>query len=160
MDEIVSSSPRTDIVIGRLSPSETTSALRTLPVSPYPIYRGQQVFLHLYDESSNAESGRNGPWGRWTHGVLLGYRGHGWEEVEVSRWRERTSHAMQPGTSSTLPYILVSTLPSSGSSGGPIVDAASGAVVGMISGRRMDNRVEKERGWGSSAESVFEVSIR
>lgn len=64
----------------------------------------------------------------------------------------------QPGTSSALPYILVSTLPTPGSSGGPIIDAESGSVVGMISGRRMDNRVEKERGWGSSAESIFEVS--
>jgi hypothetical protein len=32
-------------------------------------------------------------------------------------------------------------------------------VVGVISGRRMDNRVEGERGWGAAAEGIFEVGI-
>lgn len=31
-------------------------------------------------------------------------------------------------------------------------------MVGVISGRRMDNRVEGERGWGAAAEGIFEVS--
>jgi len=75
---------------------------------------------------------------------MLGYRSYVGQEV----------HA---GTSSTLPYILTSILPTSGSSGGPLVDAESGAVVGMISGRRMDSRVEGERGWGSAAEQIYEM---
>lgn len=29
--------------------------------------------------------------------------------------------------------------------------------MGMISGRRMDNPVEGERGWGTAMESVYEV---
>jgi hypothetical protein len=58
-----------------------------------------------------------------------------------------------------LPYILTSILPTSGSSGGPLVDAETGAVVGMISGRRMDSRVEGERGWGSAAEQIYEVCL-
>lgn len=57
-----------------------------------------------------------------------------------------------------LPHILTSILPTSGSSGGPLVHAENGTVVGMTSGRRMDNRVEGERGWGCSAEKIFEVN--
>lgn len=53
--------------------------------------------------------------------------------------------------------MLTSILPTPGSSGGPLVCGQTGAVVGMISGRRMDNRVEGERGWGASAEGIFEV---
>lgn len=34
----------------------------------------------------------------------------------------------------------------------------TGTVVGLTSGTRMDNRVEGERGWGATAEGVFEVS--
>lgn len=64
----------------------------------------------------------------------------------------------QLGTSSALRFILASPLPTQGSFGGPIVDAASGSVVGMISGRRMDNRIEGERGWGVTTERIFDVS--
>lgn len=63
----------------------------------------------------------------------------------------------QAGTSSQLPHLLTSILPTHGSSGGPILDASTGAVIGMTSGRRMDNRVEGERGWGAAAEGIFEV---
>lgn len=38
------------------------------------------------------------------------------------------------------------------------MDSLSGSVVGVISGTRMDNRIEGERGWGASAENIFEVS--
>ncbi len=99
---------------------------------------------------------------------MLGYRSYVGQEVEVRKMeffhctlgfslRVGSRIALQAGTSSTLPYILTSILPTSGSSGGPLVDAETGAVVGMISGRRMDNRVEGERGWGSAAEQIYEV---
>lgn len=47
--------------------------------------------------------------------------------------------------------------PTAGSSGGPIIDEGSGAVVGVMLGTRMDNRVEGLRGWGVPSESIFEV---
>lgn len=55
--------------------------------------------------------------------------------------------------------MLFEPLPTAGTSGGPIVDEETGAVVGVILGTRMDNRVEGVRGWGSPAESIFEVSL-
>jgi hypothetical protein len=49
-------------------------------------------------------------------------------------------------------------LPTSGSSGGPIVDKITGAVVGMVLGSQMDgSRVDGMRGWGIPAEIIFEV---
>lgn len=47
--------------------------------------------------------------------------------------------------------------PTPGSSGGPIVDEESGAVVGMILGTLMVNRLEGVRGWGVPSEAIFEV---
>jgi hypothetical protein len=53
--------------------------------------------------------------------------------------------------------LLFRPLPTPGSSGGPIVDENTGAVVGVMLGSRMDNSVEGMRGWGVPAETIFEV---
>lgn len=65
----------------------------------------------------------------------------------------------QPGTYDALSHMLFKPLPSPGSSGGPIVDEESGAVVGVMLGTRMDNRVEGLRGWGVPSETIFEVCL-
>jgi hypothetical protein len=44
-----------------------------------------------------------------------------------------------------------------GSSGGPVIDIESGAVVGLIRGSRLDNRIAGLRGWATTSESIFEV---
>lgn len=56
--------------------------------------------------------------------------------------------------------MLFNPLPTAGSSGGLIVDEESGAVIGVMLGTRMDNRVEGLRGWGVPSETIFEVSMR
>lgn len=66
---------------------------------------------------------------------------------------------LQPGTYDALTHLLFQPLPTPGSSGGPIIDEETGAVVGMIVGTRMDNRIDGVRGWGRPAESIFEVSV-
>jgi hypothetical protein len=48
-------------------------------------------------------------------------------------------------------------LPTTGSSGGPIVDESTGTVVGVMLGTQMNNSVEGVRGWGVPAEAIFEV---
>ena len=50
-------------------------------------------------------------------------------------------------------------IPTPGSSGGPIVDEESGAVVGLIRGSKLDNRHEGLRGWAIPAEAIYEVFI-
>ena len=64
----------------------------------------------------------------------------------------------KPGTYDALSHLLFEPLPTAGSSGGPIVDEETGAVVGIMLGTRMDNRVEGVRGWGAPSETIFEVS--
>jgi len=49
-------------------------------------------------------------------------------------------------------------LPTPGSSGGPIVDEDTGAVVGVMLGTRMESRVEGMMGWGVPTETIFEVN--
>jgi len=54
--------------------------------------------------------------------------------------------------------MMFTPLPTSGSSGGPIVDEDTGAVVGMVLGSQMDgSRIDGMHGWGVPAEVVFEV---
>jgi hypothetical protein len=48
-------------------------------------------------------------------------------------------------------------LPTTGSSGGPIVEESTGAVVGVMLGTQMDRSIEGVRGWGVPAETIFEV---
>lgn len=48
-------------------------------------------------------------------------------------------------------------LPTTGSSGGPIVDETTGAVVGVMLGTQMHSAIEGVRGWGVPAETIFEV---
>ena len=56
--------------------------------------------------------------------------------------------------------MMFTPLPTSGSSGGPIVDEDTGAVVGMVLGSQMDgSRVDGMRGWGVPAEVIFEVGF-
>ena len=64
----------------------------------------------------------------------------------------------KPGTYDALSHMMFTPLPTSGSSGGPIVDEDTGAVVGMVLGSQMDgSRVDGIRGWGVPAEVIFEV---
>ena len=56
--------------------------------------------------------------------------------------------------------MLFQPLPTAGSSGGPIVDENTGAVVGIMLGSRMDSSVEGVRGWGVPAEAIFEVGMK
>jgi hypothetical protein len=64
----------------------------------------------------------------------------------------------QPGTYDALSHLLFTPLPTAGSSGGPIIDEETGAVVGVMLGTRTVNSIEGMRGWGASAETIFEVS--
>lgn len=148
--EVLSSLPNSDLVI--LS-TATGKAHRTLPVSPYPAPNGTHLRAHFICDEEPPEQGWEpwiaGTWRKWASGTLLGYRGPGGREAEV-------------GTYDRLSQVLFHPPPTFGSSGGPIVDEETGAVVGVILGTGMDNRVEGLRGYGAPAEMIFEecVSIR
>ncbi|KAJ7042489.1 hypothetical protein C8F04DRAFT_1219148 [Mycena alexandri] len=142
---VVSAIPRSDILLLRTA---ALAALPTLPVSPYPVQRETVIRAHFVTHERPQEDGWTpwvgDTWSKWVRGTVLGYRNFAGRET-------------QPGTYDSLSHMLFSPLPTPGSSGGPIVDEESGAVVGVMLGTRMDNRVEGVRGWGIPAETIYEL---
>ncbi|KAF5368477.1 hypothetical protein D9758_002379 [Tetrapyrgos nigripes] len=126
---ISSALPRSDLILL----SCTTPSVPTVPVSPYPVHPQTPIRAHFVSHVKPKEPG----WSSWIGGT--------W-----SKW---------PGTYDALNHMLFRPLPTAGSSGGPIIDEESGAVVGVMLGTRMDNRIEGLRGWGVPSETIFEVKM-
>ncbi|PPQ90425.1 hypothetical protein CVT25_014943 [Psilocybe cyanescens] len=146
VSRVVSALPRSDLIL--LSCPLPVDAINSLPISPYPAHKDTAIRAHFVAQEKPDDSGWmpwiGGTWGKWHHGKVLGYRDFAGRETE-------------PGTYDALSHLLFTPLPTAGSSGGPIVDEESGAVIGVMLGTRMDNRVEGVRGWGVPSESVFEM---
>ncbi|KAJ3801712.1 hypothetical protein GGU11DRAFT_869489 [Lentinula aff. detonsa] len=142
--DIVSSLPRSDLMIM----SCKNPGVATLPVSPYPVHAGTPVLGHFVSHELPDKPGWcpwvGDSWSKWVRGTVLGYRDFAGRET-------------QPGTYDALSHLLFSPLPTAGSSGGPIIDEETGAVIGVMLGTRMDNRVEGTRGWGVPSETIFEM---
>ncbi|KAK0473195.1 hypothetical protein IW261DRAFT_1423734 [Armillaria novae-zelandiae] len=128
------------------------SDLLALTCSNVFVQPGTSIRAHFVSHSSSPpmEPGWvpwvGGTWSKWVRGTVLGYRDFAGRET-------------MPGTYEALSHLLFTPLPTMGSSGGPIIDEESGAVVGVMLGTRMDNRVEGVRGWGVPSETIFEVQI-
>lgn len=151
ISSVKSALPRADLLLLACASPES-ARLRTLPVSPYPVHPGTRIRMHcVVERRPEGEAGEGwrpwvveGMWSKWLKGTVLRYRDYAGREAK-------------PGTYDALNHLLFEPLPTPGSSGGPIVDEESGAVVGMMLGTRMDNRVEGMRGWGVPAETIFEM---
>ncbi|GJE85958.1 hypothetical protein PsYK624_020380 [Phanerochaete sordida] len=147
VDNILSSLPRPDLLVLSAN-SGAGRKMKTLPVSPYPAQPGAAIRAHFVVDTEPDEPGWHpwigGLWSKWVRGTVLGYRDFAGREAT-------------PGTYDALSHLLFEPIPTPGSSGGPIVDEESGAVVGIVLGSRMDNRIEGMRGWGVPAEMIFEM---
>ncbi len=110
VNRIIASTPRSDLLVLQVHRPETSAPLSTLPLSPYPVPIGHPVLTHLFAsphvpfiqrskaklsqgasaeivdqgdvESSVSWLGGNA-WRRWGKGVMLGYRSHIGQDVEV-----------------------------------------------------------------------------
>ncbi|KDQ63858.1 hypothetical protein JAAARDRAFT_393688 [Jaapia argillacea MUCL 33604] len=142
---VLSSLHRSDLV---LFSTQKDVRLKTLPVSPYPAHPDTPVRAHFIADTPPDEDGWTpwvgGTWSKWVKGTVLGYRDFAGREAK-------------PGTYDALSHMLFKPPPTAGSSGGPIVDEESGAVVGVMLGTRMDNQIEGVRGWGVPSEAIFEM---
>ncbi|KAF9505636.1 hypothetical protein BS47DRAFT_1306328 [Hydnum rufescens UP504] len=147
---MLSSLPRSDLVLYSLQTS--LGSLATLPVNPYPAPAGTSLRAHLVSLGGAPKPGRS--WQTWTAGAIQSH----WAAGQVLSYRDRAGRESKPGTYDTLAHILYSPIPTPGSSGGPIVDEESGAVIGMVTGHERSNRVEGHRGFGTPAEAIFHVS--
>ncbi|KAG2023780.1 hypothetical protein CC2G_001395 [Coprinopsis cinerea AmutBmut pab1-1] len=144
---IVSALPRSDIVL--LSVPLPPGTLKSLPLSPYPAPLNTPILAHFVSPTPVHGAGDWKPWigdtyGAWKHGRVVGYRDFSGRET-------------QPGTYDALSHMLFTPFPTAGSSGGPVVDAETGAVVGVMLGSRMDNAIAGVKGWGVPSETIFEM---
>ncbi|TFK57420.1 hypothetical protein OE88DRAFT_1619167 [Heliocybe sulcata] len=141
---VLSALHRSDLVLF----SKSDSSLKTLPVSPYPAHPNTTIRAHFVVDEEPEESGWvpwiGGTWSKWVRGTVLGYRDFAGREAK-------------PGTYDTLSHLIFEPAPTPGSSGGPLVDEESGAVIGVILGTRQDLGIQGLRGWGVPAEAIFEM---
>ncbi|EIN13568.1 hypothetical protein PUNSTDRAFT_56321 [Punctularia strigosozonata HHB-11173 SS5] len=150
---ISSSLHHSDLLLATVTDNNGTPRLPNLPISPYPAHPGTPVRAHFVTSAPPAGDPTWMPWifglySKWVSGTIVGYRDFAGREAS-------------PGTDDALTHLLFHPPPTAGSSGGPIVDQESGAVVGIMQGHRMDyaSRVEGIKGWGVPSEAVFEVSL-
>ena len=168
--------PRSDILLLEVLQPDTKlelPRLRSLPVSPYPVRKDTKVRAHFVADSRGPLlslgqhnwapwMGSAGVYRAWAECMVRGYRDFAGRETHVGTpspipWISLMQIA-QPGTYDALSHMMFTPLPTSGSSGGPIVDEDTGTVVGMVLGSQMDgSRVDGMRGWGVPAEVIFEV---
>jgi len=149
VSSILSSLHRFDLLL--LSTSTLRPSSHTLPVSPYPAQPGAPIRAHFVTDKpptgADGEGWRpwvGGTWSKWVRGKVVGYR-------------DLAGREAKPGTYDALSHLLFDPPPTPGSSGGPIVDEESGAVIGVMLGTQMQNALEGVRGWGVPSETIFEM---
>ena len=153
---VLSSLPKSDLLLL----SVPGPRIPTLPVSPYPATVGTPVRTHLVTErhplvsDNSADTPPNG-WKPW---LVEGAFWSSWSLGRVLGYKDSAGRGAQTGTYDELAHVLFEPCPTAGSSGGPIIDEQTGAVVGVVRGTRMDSSVEGLRGWGTPAETIFEAS--
>jgi len=108
ISNLLSSMPRSDVIVLEAQPVATSCRLRPLPLTPFPVYTGTPVLTHLFgspdpptvrrsiartkvtphrggtEEVESPISWLGGhAWRRWGSGVMLGYRSYTGLELEV-----------------------------------------------------------------------------
>ncbi|KAJ3528220.1 hypothetical protein NM688_g8025 [Phlebia brevispora] len=146
---ILSSLHRSDLLLLSVARNALTQrVMPSLPISPYPVHSGTAIRAHFIVDEEPDEPGWHpwvgGTWSKWVKGTVVGYRDFAGREAK-------------PGTYDSLSHLMFEPLPTPGSSGGPIIDEETGAVVGVMVGTRMDSEINGVRGWGRPAETIFEM---
>lgn len=164
--------PTYTLPIGASAPASTVDPappvprLRTLPLSPYPAPVGTPIACLAYTNPARKDD-EAPPAREWTFGRVTEYRDRAGREAKVSLFgvayhRHPRTHptpttTTQTGTYDDLALMHMTTLPRHGSSGGPLVDVDSGAVVGIIRGSTHAYGDRAARGFATPAERVFEL---
>ncbi|KAG8989992.1 hypothetical protein FRB93_003368 [Tulasnella sp. JGI-2019a] len=145
--EVLTCLPRFDLVIYSIDPHDRQTrsfdTIQPLSISMYPFPPGMPITTRFYPKSVGTTD-YDAPFGTWTPEKVTGYRDWAGSEAE-------------PGSYDTLAHLLFLPTPTPGTSGAPIIDANTGAVVGIVTGSRMHNRVEGLQGWATPAEAIFNM---
>lgn len=93
---ILSSLPRSDLLVLSADSTAEPPLTRTLPVSPYPAHPGAVIRAHFVVDAEPNETGWHpwvgGLWSKWVRGTVLGYRDFAGREAKVSS--QSSSHAL------------------------------------------------------------------
>lgn len=146
---VQSSLPHSDLILF----SCPAQRMRTLPVSPYAVHSGTRVVTHLIHDTPPHRDQASPP---HTTTPFLPTLHSAWTPSTVAGYRDLSGREAYPGTYDALSHLLFEPVPTSGSSGGPVIDEETGAVIGVVLGSRMDFG-SKMRGWGVPSEAIFEV---
>lgn len=117
--------------------------LQPLRVSPYPCPMGNPIQVYNLHDTTVASGTPKSIWS--------------WQDSEITLYQDRSGREAATGTYDELNTLLFDTIPQPGSSGGPIIDRETKAVVGVTRGSEVSYAVRKERGFGTPAESLFNV---
>jgi hypothetical protein len=129
--------------------------LQPLPLSHIPAPAGTALACHSLHDLSLPHAGSSAPYRAFLPGLTSAFV-HG----AVRGYTDPRGREAEPGTYDALHRLLFSPHPSASlSRGGPLVDASTGAVVGVVGGARL-NFDSTPLGWGVPAEAIFEVSCR
>lgn len=129
VQELLSSVGEADLLLLRLAPDPINPsalparALRPLPINPYPAPVTTEVSVHRYLN----------PLSRLRR-KLRKLPEREWEQGSVREYKDPIGRTAEPGTYDALHSMLLSCAPTSGSSGGPVIDTKSGSVIGITRG--------------------------
>lgn len=146
IENIASHLVMSDLVLMRIA---ETNKLRPLKVNPYPCPTGNPILvysLHDVTLSTPSEKLPRHPKGTWS-----------WTDSEITLYQDRAGRESATGSYDELNTLLFNSVPRPGSSGGPIIDRDTKAVVGITRGSEISYAVRKERGFATPAESLFNV---
>lgn len=127
-------------------PSHDIPILQSLPISPYPAPVGTPVASLVF--RNPAMPGDS---------TARGERAPTWAYGRITEYSDFAGRLAETGTLDDLSAMHLSTVPTQGSSGGPVVCVQTGAVVGVIRGSTTRYGDKGARGLTAPAEKIFEV---
>jgi hypothetical protein len=150
---VASSLPRACLVL--FTAQRPRRALQPLPLSHIPAPAGTALACHSLHDLSLPHAGIGAPHRAFLPGLTSAFV-HG----AVRGYTDPRGREAEPGTYDALHRLLFTPHPAASlSRGGPLIDASTGAVVGVVGGARLDFDT-RPLGWGVPAEAIFEVGCR
>ncbi|GAA5867136.1 hypothetical protein JCM3774_004406 [Rhodotorula dairenensis] len=149
---LLSSVTEADLLLLRLSPDPINPSalplrrLRSLPINPYPAPVSTAVSVHRYLN----------PLSRLRR-KLQKLPEREWEEGTVREYKDPIGRTAEPGTYDALHSMWLSCAPTSGSSGGPVIDRATGSVIGVTRGSTHKYGERQQYGFATPSERIFEM---
>lgn len=130
-----------DLVLLKLNRQRKLTAL---PIDPYPAPVSTALLSYNFSTASLSSTS-------------LPSISHSWTSARVLFYKNRCGQEAQTGTYDELSSMMYSHAPSNGSSGGPILNAQTHSVVGIVRGSELNYTNRKCVGFAIPSEGLFEA---